>query len=311
MPTDRARVILLAVIAMASLVTRYLDPALVERLNALQLGARQVVEGTTVGRHRAPLKGASVEFRQHRAYAAGDEPRRLDWRVLARTDRPYVKEYDEETNLRCAVVLDRSGSMTYGGETGPSKFDYASQLVASLAYLMLAQTEGVGLAIAGERLERWVAPHAGSQQLARVLEELERASPAGAIAPDRALRDVADRLARRSLVIVVSDLVAPIAALRHGIARLRHDRHEVILFRVLHPDERTFPFRTLSRFRGLEGEAAQLAEPALVRRMYLDNFNRHARELGEMCRVLRVELGTFVTDRPMIDSLTTFLRRRE
>src|SRR5205823_11641124 len=137
-------------------VTRYLDPALVERLNHLQLSARSVVEGTTTGRHRSPVRGASVEFRQHRPYVPGDEPRRVDQRVLGRTDRPYVKEYDEETNLRCVLMLDCSGSMRYGGGSEISsfkspisdfkfgaggKFDFASRLVASLAYLMLGQTE--------------------------------------------------------------------------------------------------------------------------------------------------------------------------
>src|SRR6476469_1053469 len=139
-----------------SFVTRYLEPALVERLNHLQVSARSVVEGAPTGAHRSPLKGASVEFRQHRFYTPGDEPRRLDWRVLARTDRPYIKEYDEETNLRCQLVLACSGSMAYGGEAGPAsdgaqgkaaaagsvptttgKFDYAARFVASLAYLML------------------------------------------------------------------------------------------------------------------------------------------------------------------------------
>src|SRR5438067_814260 len=129
-----------------SLVSRYLDPPLLERLLSLQLSARRVVEGTTTGRHRSPVRGASVEFRQHRAYAAGDEPRRLDWRVLARTDRPYVREYDEETNLRAVLLLDASGSMGYAGRGGKSdsKFDYASKLVAALSYLMLGQTETVG-----------------------------------------------------------------------------------------------------------------------------------------------------------------------
>src|SRR5688572_22960099 len=134
-------------------VTRYLEPALVERLNHLQVSARSVVEGAISGAHRSPVKGASVEFRQHRFYAPGDEPRRLDWRVLGRTDRPYIKEYDEETNLRCALVLDCSGSMAYAGaaaragafDGSASKFDYAGKLVASLAYLMLGQTESVGL----------------------------------------------------------------------------------------------------------------------------------------------------------------------
>src|SRR4051794_3465816 len=159
-------------------VSRYLEPNLIERLNQLQLSARSVVEGTINGSHRSPVKGASVEFRQHRFYTPGDEPRRLDWRVLARTDRPYIKEYDEETNLRCQLALDCSGSMSYGGgEAGagndgadprsaalsaaPSaagKFDYAARFVASLAYLMLGQTESVGLALVGERVERWLPP---------------------------------------------------------------------------------------------------------------------------------------------------------
>src|SRR2546423_2270239 len=120
------------------LVTRSLDPSLIERLTALQLSARSVVEGTTLGQHRSPVRGSSIEFRQHRFYVPGDEPRRLDWRVLARTDRPYIREYDEETNLRCLLLFDASGSMAYGKK---SKFQYAAGIVAALAYLMLGQTE--------------------------------------------------------------------------------------------------------------------------------------------------------------------------
>src|SRR5690349_18297350 len=174
-------------------VTRYLEPALVERLNHLQVSARSVVEGAVTGAHHSPLKGASVEFRQHRFYVPGDEPRRLDWRVLGRTDRPYIKEYDEETNLRCAILLDRSGSMAYAGRgsegaagatratatgaTGTaraSKFDYAARLAAALGYLMLAHSESVGLGVFGTKLETWLAPHAGSGQLARAIDALER-----------------------------------------------------------------------------------------------------------------------------------------
>src|SRR4051795_10336312 len=155
-----------------SFVTRYLEPALVERLNHLQLSARSVVEGTISGAHRSPVKGASVEFRQHRFYVPGDELRRLDWRVLGRTDRPYIKEYDEETNLRCVILLDTSGSMAYAGvpqdtsrdssagarDDGSTlgKFDYACRLVASLGYLMLAQTESVGLATFSGKIDHWL-----------------------------------------------------------------------------------------------------------------------------------------------------------
>src|SRR4051812_298933 len=161
-----------------SLVSRYLEPSLIERLNALQLSARRVVEGSTSGQHRSPLRGASIEFRQHRAYVPGDEPRRLDWRVLARTDRMYVKEYDEETNLRCALLLDCSGSMGYARHQG-SKFDYAAKIVASLAYLMLGQTESVGVGTFRQKLDQWLGPHARSDQLSLVIDALERESPTG------------------------------------------------------------------------------------------------------------------------------------
>src|SRR4051794_39780094 len=159
-------------------VSRFLDPALVERLNQLQVSARSVVEGNTVGQHKSPVKGASIEFRQHRFYVPGDEPRRLDWRVFGRTDRPYVKEYDEETNLRCLILLDGSGSMAYGRKHG-AKFDYAASLAASLSYLMLGQTESVGLAVFRRRIDAFLAPRAGTAQLARVIDVLERSGARG------------------------------------------------------------------------------------------------------------------------------------
>ena len=292
-----------------SLVSRYLDPTLVERLNHLQLSARSVVEGSTIGLHRSPMKGASIEFRQHRFYVPGDDPRRLDWRVLARTDRPYVREYDEETNLRCAIVLDRSGSMGYGRKHG-TKFDFAARMAASLAYLMLGQTEAVGLAVVGSRLESWLPPHAGTSQLARVIESLERAAPAGESDLGRCVQEVADRLERRSLVIVLSDFFNPMARIRPALARLRHDRHEVIVMRVLDEDETTFPFRRWARFRGLEGEQSQVCEPALVRKRYLNGFRSHASQLEGLCRALHCELHTFLTSRALDAALTTFLQHR-
>jgi len=292
-----------------SFVTRYLEPNLVERLNHLQLSARSVVEGSIVGQHRSPVKGASVEFRQHRFYTPGDEPRRLDWRIFARTDRPYIKEYDEETNLRCVLMLDCSGSMAYAGKSGP-KHEYAAKLVASLAYLMLGQTESVGLGLFGARLDQWIAPHAGSKQLARVVDALERSAPRGQARTAHAMQQVADRLGRRSLIILVSDCFTPVQKLRDGLARLRHDRHETILLQVLDRDEVEFPFRTWVRFRGLEGERPQLVEPAMMRRLYLESFRAHRRSLEETCRALGAEFYSFATEKPLIDSITSFLHRR-
>lgn len=292
-----------------SYVSRFLEPALVERLNHLQLSARSVVEGSTIGQHRSPVKGASVEFRQHRFYTPGDDPRRLDWRVLGRTDRPYVKEYDEETNLRAVLLLDGSGSMGYGGAHG-TKFDYAAKVAASLAYLMLGQTESVGLGLFNKRLDQWVGPHGGQQQLSRIVDVLERATPRGEASLVTAVHEAANRLDRRALVVLVSDLFCPVPQLREGLARLRHDRHETIVLRVLDADETTFPFKTWSRFRGLEGERAALVEPGLARKAYLERFRSHERDVTDSCRALGAEFHTFVTDRPMIDAVTGFLHHR-
>lgn len=294
-----------------ALVSRHLDPQLVERLNHLQLSARRVVEGSTIGQHKSPVKGASVEFRQHRFYTPGDDTRRLDWRVLGRTDRPYIKEYDEETNLRCVLMLDASGSMAYGGGAGEPKFDVAARLVASLAYLMLGQTESVGLSVFRSRVDAWLGPSSGQAQLSRVTDVLDRTTPAGRSSMKAAVHETANRLDRRALVIIVSDLFYPVAETRECLARLRHDRHETILLRTLDPDETEFPFRTWSRFRGLEGERAIVSEPALVRQAYLDRFAAHARDLEDGARTLGAEFHTVMTDRPLIDSLTAFLRRRQ
>jgi len=288
-----------------TLATRYLDPLLLQRLSGLQLSARRVVEGATLGQHRSPLRGASIEFRQHRAYVAGDEPRRLDWRVLARTDRPYVREFHEETNLRCVLMLDRSGSMRYG-----NKFDYAAKVVASIGYLMLHQGESVGLATIGNGIEQWLTPHPGKGQISRLIGTLERTDTNGPADLPRALNDIASRIGRRALLIVVSDLFCDPTRFAAAISRLRHARHEVIVLRVLDDDEIRFPFDGWVRLRGLEGENPHLCEPAMIRQRYLDNFAKHELSIKQSCGSSDVEFHTFVTSRDIGDSLVAFLKHR-
>ncbi len=293
-----------------SIAGRFLDPALIEQLNHLQLAARSVVEGSAVGLHRSQLKGASIEFRQHRPYVAGDEPRRLDWRVLARTNRPFVKEYDEETDLRCLLMLDTSGSMDYGIPDVDRKFDCAARLAAALAYLMLGMTESVGVALVSRNLHHWLAPRSSSLQLSRIIDVLDHAAPSGPADIVRSTRLVANRLGRRALVIFISDFFSPAAAVRDALARLRHDRHELICIRVLHPDERNFPFQNWSMFQGLEGERAFLCEPALVRRAYLSRLEKHARELTTLCRSMSADLHVMSSDHQVADLITRFLKTR-
>ena len=229
--------------------------------------------------------------------------------MLGRTNRPYIKDYDQETNLRCMLLLDGSASMGYGGR-GVSKYEYAQKLVAALAYLMLGNTEHVGLGIFSKELEQWVSPRSGTGQLAHLMELLERTSPRGPSDHARAMHQAAERLGRRSLVVLVSDCFAPAEAVREGLAHFSHDRHEAIVLRVLDRDEIEFPFRSWHRFRGLEGEAAQICEPAVVRTTYLRQFANHAQQLQNDCRSLKIEFKTFVTDEPLADSLTPFLTGR-
>jgi uncharacterized protein (DUF58 family) len=293
-----------------NLVSRYLDAAVVEQLNHMQLAARRVVEGSAVGLHRSQMKGTSIEFRQHRAYVPGDEPRRLDWRVLARTNRPFVKEYDQETNLRCLLMLDCSGSMAYGSDARDRKFDCACRVAAALAYLALSATESVGVALFDRKLRHWLAPRSGSLQLSRVIYALDHAAPTGPADMAASTLEIPGRLGRRALVIVVSDFFSPAKNIRDALARLRHDRHELICLRVLHPDEQTFPFKTWSLFQGLEGERGCLCEPATVRRNYLARFEQHSRELTAICRSVSADLHVMASDQPVADLVRRFLKAR-
>ncbi len=282
-------------------VARYLDPLTVEQLSHLRPAARRgVVEGLGAGPHRGRFTGPSADFRQHRPYVPGDEPRRIDWRVLARTDRPFVRQHDAQTNLRCLLLLDGSGSMGYA-----DKAPCAARLVAALAHLLTGAGEAVGVATTGGD---WLPPRTGSAQLSRVVDLLDRLRPAGPVGwPAVASRAVA-RLGRRAVIVIVSDLMSPVPNIRDGLARLRAARHDVSVLRVLHPDERTFPFRTGLRLRGLEGERSVAVDPATARSAYLANFARHERGLITTCRTLGVRLHVADTTDGVVTAVTRMLR---
>lgn len=287
---------------------QFLDPALVHRLNQLELSARSVVEGAAGGNRRSIRQGASVEFAQHRAFVNGDQPRRIDWRVLARTGKLFVREDQEETNARVLLALDCSGSMQYRRRFD-SKLRYAQRIIAALAYLLLSKREAVGLSLFSESIDAWLPTSSSNTQLSDILDTLSRPLPT-AKGPSTAMHSLASRLIRRSLIVIASDLFLSPAAFNEAMSRLRHRRHEIVVLRVLDPDERTFPFKSAVQFRGLEGEASLVRNASLSRRLYLDRFARHAAEIGKICTKHAVELHEFSTDIPLDEALVRFLTGR-
>lgn len=216
-----------------------LHPQELLRLGSLELVARLVVEGYLAGRHRSPGRGGSLEFAEHRPYVPGDDLRRVDWKVYGRTDRWYVRESEQETNLRATLVLDASASMGFASGELPSKWAYGRALAAALAWLLLGQQDAVGLAIFGDGLRAFVPPRAGRAQRARLFAALEAEEVAGGTSPEGPFRELAERLPRRGLLVLVSDLLGPPERFLPGLRYFRHRKHEVVVFHVLDPAERS------------------------------------------------------------------------
>jgi uncharacterized protein (DUF58 family) len=282
------------------------------RFVKLQLLARQLVEGLSSGLHRSPHKGASVTFKQHRAYVPGDELRHLDWRAFARSDRFYIKEYEQETNLQATLLLDLSGSMAYAGKAATqSKADYARELARSLAALLIRQQDAVGVVTFDSTIRGHVPPRSRPGHL-RVLDAaLEAGAVGGETSLSGVLRELGPRLGRRSLVLLLSDCLDEPSQLVRALAQLRRQHHEVLVFQILDRDEVDFPFEGWTRFEALETEGEHvLVDPATLRRTYLENLERHRSVLREGCRRHRVALHEVTTDVPAEDALRQLLKER-
>jgi len=252
---------------------RFLDPAVIARLGTMELKARTVVEGFLSGLHRSPYKGFSVEFAEYRQYLPGDDLSTLDWKVYARTDRHYIKKYEEETNLECHLLLDVSASMAYRGGAPMSKLEYGSVLAASLAFLMNRQRDATGLIAFDERIAFRLPASARPGHLHALLLGLEHLKPGTRSDVGRPLHQLAEALVKRSLVVLISDLLDDPEPIIKGLRHLRFRGTDVVVFQVLDPHELTFPFQGASRFRDVESNAEVTADAASVRAAYL-------RELG-------------------------------
>lgn len=294
-------------------VTDYLTPEELSKLKNLQVFARQVVEGLSTGMHRSPHKGFSVEFKEHRQYVRGDEIRSIDWKIFGKTDRFYIREYEEETNLRCTMLVDCSGSMRYGGSRaeGLSKHDYAIRLAASLAYLLLSQQDGVGLVTFDTVVREIIPPRSRPSHLKAMLATLTRSAPGGETELGAVFHQLAAKLHRRGLLIVISDCFGDVDALLRGLSHFRHARHELIVFQVLDPDEVDFPFRGRTQFRSLEVTSQQhTVDPVQLRAAYLEKLADFREQLQAGCRRNHIDLVPVTTSTRYADVLAEYLRLR-
>jgi len=288
---------------------KYLDPETLSKIGGLELRARQVVEGYLAGLHRSPYRGRSVDFAEHRPYNPGDELKHIDWKLWARSDRYFVKLYEEETNVRAYFLMDASGSMDYRSGA-MSKFGYGATLAASLAYLLLLQQDAVGLTVFGEDVRTDVPPTASPAGLDAFCRVLEGTAPAGRTDLGALLHGIAARLRKRGLVVLVSDLLAPLDDLYSALHRFRYDGHAVILAHVVDPAEEEFPFDGNTRFEGMEADLALPTDARQVRAAYLDAFGAFRRELQKACALLGVDYLAANTAQPLDATLVRFLVSR-
>ncbi|TDU67250.1 uncharacterized protein DUF58 [Prosthecobacter fusiformis] len=280
-------------------------------LQSLQLFARTVVEGFTTGQHASPHKGFSVEFRQHRPYVQGDDIRRLDWKIFGRADRFYIREFDEETNLRATLVLDASGSMNYRGQKGVLKFDYARKLAAAMAYLLMSQQDAVGLVTFDTKIRDFIPNQTRITHLHYMLETLIKTQPGKDTSLAPVLESLAQRLKRRGLVILISDFFDDAAAILKAIGVLRKKGHEVIAMQLWDRDELEFPFGQWSRFENLENaEDVLLLDPAAVRLRYMEVLKDFQEKLKEGFRKHQVDYLSLPTDESHAAALRSYLSLR-
>lgn len=294
--------------------TDYLPPEEVNKVAHLQVLARLVVEGSCTGLHRSPHKGFSVEFKEHRQYVPGDDLRHLDWRIFGKTDRFYVREYEQETNLRCTILLDASGSMGYAGSRsrGLSKHHYAVRLAASLAYLLLRQADSVGLAIFDQQLRAYLPCRSRPAHLGRILQALAASRPGGETALADVFHQMAAKIHRRGLLLILSDAFDDVHRLMRSLAHFRHANHEIVLFQIWDQDELDFPFQQWTRFDCLEvHDRRHVVDPAHVRAAYLANFETFRQQLREGCGRHRIDLVPMTTERPYGEALARYLALRK
>ncbi len=292
-----------------SILSRYLDPEVLTRLTGRRLEPRGLVMGNLAGAHRSPFHGFAVEFAGHREYVWGDDPKYIDWRIYFTREKYFIKQYEMETNLVCHLILDVSASMRYGG--GPEqKLLYASQMAATLGHSILRQSDKVSLATFDDQLRGQVAPSNSMAQVVRMTEHLDAVKPVEKTRMAECLVELAGRMRRREIVMILSDFFTDLDALEPALQRFRYSRHEVVCFQVLHPDELLFNFQGMIKFKGLETPEEYLTQPDALRDAYLRALNRHNQAFEELCQRNRVERVLVDTSRNLGEVFVDYFNQR-
>lgn len=296
-----------------SILSRYLDPEVLGRIGNRRIEPRGLVLGNLAGAHKSPLSGFAVEFAGHREYAWGDDPKHIDWRIYFTRDRYFIKQYEMETNFVCHLVLDSSASMRYGA--GPQqKLRYAARMIAALGYAVLQQSDKVSLATFDERVRGFVPPGNAMSQIVRMTGHLDQTEAVDKTDVAGCLAELTGRMKRREIVMIFSDFFTELGPLEKALQRMRYNRHEVVLFQVMHHDELAFELDGMTKFVGLEVPEELITQPEQLRRAYLQAMGEHNAGLEELCHRNRVERVLVDTSRDMalvlVDYLNTRTRRR-
>ncbi len=289
-----------------------LDPRMLAAVSRMELVAKQVMDGFVTGLHRSPHIGFALDFAQHRQYAPGDDVKRIDWRVYAKADRYYIKQYEVTTNLKAHLIVDASGSMRYQGQgDAMSKFRYAQFVAACLAYLILHQQDSVGLITFDSKIREFIPARSARSHLVTITQALDRTEAREESGIATLLHEVAERLGQRQMVILISDLFDDAENLMQAFHHLRHQRHEVLVIQIMAQDELTFPFKKFTLFENLETATQKLRlDPASVRAAYLGNLQRHLEKVKEGCNALRISYSLLKTNESVEKALTGYLARR-
>ena len=289
---------------------RFLEPQALARVKNLSLVARGVVEGFISGLHSSPYKGFSVEFAEHREYALGDDPRHLDYRMLARTERLYVKQYEEETNMRVQVLLDTSGSMNYRYETKITKFEYGGYLTAVLTYLMTRQQDSVGLTTFDTDIRLDMPARSSPRHFNEMMRQIERIEPGGETGVAETLHKLANRFKKRCLIVLISDLYDDPEEVIRALHHFRHRHHEVIVFHVLDKAEIEFPFRDLISFHDLESDDRIQIDPLVVRDAYIEQIQKFIDSYRRACAETKIDYVLTDTSVPYDFMLARYIAAR-